>query len=388
MASNRYSHFHQQLQCWYEIHGRRDLPWRNTHDAYAVYVSEIMLQQTQVKTVLERFYFPFLARFPTLDSLALAPEEAVLSQWQGLGYYSRARNLHQAAKQCGGTLPDYLQALLALPGIGQNTAHAILAFAFHQPYAVLEANVKRVLHRIFALEQTSAADLWHKADALLNRQNPFDYNQAMMDLGAMICTPKQQDCPACPAAAICKGKREPERYPAKRAPKTVPVRTRSIIALRDEAGRIHATPRQTRFLNGMYGFIELMPDATHLTHRNQTLAVSDMTPLGRIQQTYSHFQLDGSLYLADWPARENGPDWYEMDALAALPMSKADEKTVALIVKYESNLKPSHEPAKRSVQLTDTAGSGDLPKIKPMSLQSGRFNRSIPTGSGDLPEKN
>ncbi|MBY0354265.1 MAG: hypothetical protein K2Q12_00885, partial [Rickettsiales bacterium] len=139
---------HQTIHDWYAAHGRHSLPWRLTRDPYAIYVSEIMLQQTQVATVLTRFYHPFLARFPTLQSLADASQEEVLKAWEGLGYYSRARNLHQAAKICAPTLPTTVEGLLELPGIGRNTAHAIAAFAYHQPVAVMEANVKRVLHRL------------------------------------------------------------------------------------------------------------------------------------------------------------------------------------------------------------------------------------------------
>ena len=136
---------HKAIQEWYATHGRKDLPWRNTKEPYHIYISEIMLQQTQVSTVLARYYFPFLKKFPTLSVLAKAPEVEVLKAWEGLGYYQRARNLHKAAKITAPQLPHTLEGLLALPGIGQNTAHAILAFAHHKPVPVLEANVKRVI---------------------------------------------------------------------------------------------------------------------------------------------------------------------------------------------------------------------------------------------------
>ena len=186
--------FHRKLHAWYEAHGRHDLPWRTTADPYAIYISEIMLQQTQVKTVLERFYFPFLKRFPTLQSLADAPQADVMKHWEGLGYYRRAANLHKAAKQAAPSMPDSVEGLLSLSGIGQNTAHAVAAFAYKLPVPVLEANVKRVVARIFALETPTPNQWWDAAWALLNTDNPFDYNQAMMDLGSAICTPKARAC--------------------------------------------------------------------------------------------------------------------------------------------------------------------------------------------------
>ena len=176
-----------------------------------------MLQQTQVATVLARFYEPFLNRFPTIATLAAASEQEVLQQWQGLGYYSRARNLHAAARQIvASSQPTDASGWRALPGIGQNTANAIAAFAHHQPVAILEANVKRVACRIFALQQPTPAQCWQAAEALLNPQQPFDHNQAMMDLGSQICTPRTPNCPQCPANTICQGKTAPEFFPQKK----------------------------------------------------------------------------------------------------------------------------------------------------------------------------
>src|SRR5262249_10913239 len=153
--------------------------------------------------VLERYYFPFLERFPTLAHLAKAERDNVLRAWQGLGYYNRAANLHEAAKKCAPALPKDVASLMELPGIGRNTAHAIAAFAYRQPVAVMEANVRRVLARIFAMEQLVENDLWEKAHALLDSAASFDYNQAMMDIGAMICTKRAPHCTECPAQVIC-----------------------------------------------------------------------------------------------------------------------------------------------------------------------------------------
>jgi len=181
---------HKKLHTWYQEYGRADLPWRHTEDAYHIYISEIMLQQTQVKTVLERYYFQFLERFPSLEVLAVAPLGDVLKMWEGLGYYTRARNLHACAKACAPALPQSYEELLKLPGIGKNTASTLCAFAYHQPLAVMEANVERILSRINAHETPSDERLRQDALDSLDVDNPYDYNQAMMDIGSALCTIK------------------------------------------------------------------------------------------------------------------------------------------------------------------------------------------------------
>ncbi|MDX2112332.1 MAG: A/G-specific adenine glycosylase [Alphaproteobacteria bacterium] len=311
--------FHQKLHRWYQAHGRRDLPWRRTRDPYAIYISEIMLQQTQVKTVLERFYTPFLQRFPTLKALADASEKEVLSAWQGLGYYRRARNLRAAAKASAGTLPQTIEALEALPGIGKNTAHAIAAFAFGQKAAVMEANVKRVLSRLYALKSPSERDLWHKAHELLDRAKPFDYNQAMMDLGALVCLPKDPRCDLCPASSLCLGQRAPQHYPAAKQRKAVPVRKKNILVYRNHHGEFHATARAGDFLSGLYHFAE-----------GQTKPARGAKKLGSIRQQYSHFTLDADIYLVQ-KKTASGNNWHSLGKLKQLPMSKAEEKIVTML---------------------------------------------------------
>ncbi|MBY0406475.1 MAG: A/G-specific adenine glycosylase [Rickettsiales bacterium] len=315
---------------WYEVHGRKDLPWRNTPDAYAIYVSETMLQQTQVKTVLDRFYGPFMARFPTLSALADAPQEDVLSVWQGLGYYSRARNMQKAAQACGGKLPEDVEALMALPGIGRNTAHAVAAFGFYKPYAVMEANVKRVLCRILALEAPVERELWQQAAALLDVKNPFDYNQAMMDVGAMVCTKRAPACGVCPASGICRGKDAPERYPAPKRAKAVKVRRETIWVVQDSKGRVYATPRETRFLHGLYHFAQTPADAETLRLEGRELARLRAMQLGQVKQVYSHFTLEADVVLAQAGA-VSGNGWYSREVLEDLPMSMAERKVLALL---------------------------------------------------------
>lgn len=309
--------FHARLHRWYEAHGRKALPWRNTCDPYAIYVSEIMLQQTQVKTVLERYYFPFLTQFPTLPALARAPLKDVLKAWQGLGYYHRAGNLHRVARQCNHQLPTQVDQLLALPGIGRNTAHAIAAFAFRRPVPVLEANVKRVLSRIFALSHASEKRLWEKAEALLNCNNPFDYNQAMMDLGALVCTHQRPLCHACPASLLCKGKSNPGAYPMAKAKKTVPIRRQAIVVKRNAKQQYYATPRAGTFLRGYYQFSVMKQAPTNA--RN----------IGHIRQQYSHFTLDADIFLLRTAGA--GKHWYRLSELTQLPLSMAEQKILRLL---------------------------------------------------------
>ena len=323
--------FHQQLLAWYAQHGRHHLPWRQTDDPYAIWLSEVMLQQTQVDRVLERFYFPFLERFPTISLLAQADEQAVLKYWQGLGYYSRARNLHKAAQMTAPALPKTTDALMQLPGIGRNTAHAIAAFAFHQPVAILEANVKRIVARIFALERPSDTQLWDCADQLADKDNPFEYNQAMMDLGAMICTAKSPQCLLCPASDICKGKHDPLRYPQKKLKKALPTRHMAVVLFQDGAGRYFMQPRQTRFLNSLWAFVEVEASEITVPFQHADYPLAAMQCLGEITHSYSHFHLVGKVYVQPVVTQENGNNWYKVEEIAALPLSRTEQKILTLI---------------------------------------------------------
>ncbi|MEZ4417980.1 MAG: A/G-specific adenine glycosylase [Gemmatimonadota bacterium] len=185
---------------------RRELPWRGTDDPYRVWVSEIMLQQTRVETVIP-YFERWLERFPTLSSLAAADVDDVLPIWKGLGYYSRARNLHRAAQAVrdrhGGVIPRDAVALRDLPGVGRYTAGAVASIAFGVPEPVVDGNVRRVLSRLFDLEAPDESELWAAAEALLDRRRPGDFNQALMELGATVCTPRAPSCDACPLAFRC-----------------------------------------------------------------------------------------------------------------------------------------------------------------------------------------
>lgn len=321
---------HSKLHSWYKEHGRKSLPWRNTADPYAIYISEVMLQQTQVQTVLERYYFPFLSRFPSLAALAAAEQEEVLKAWQGLGYYSRAVNLHKAAKIAAPSLPSDIPGLLALPGIGKNTAHAVAAFGYHLPVPVMEANVKRLIYRIFALKEGTEPLLWEKACALLDKANPFDYNQAVMDIGSLVCTRTRPSCNICPFNDICQGKDAPELYPAKKAKKQVPVIRKHIIAFQDANSRYHVTARTTRFLHGLYGFNEYNKEHG-IVFQESAYTLDAMEYIGAITQSYSHFTLEADIYRQVLPVKANGPAWQMLEEIGKLPLSRADSKVLKLL---------------------------------------------------------
>jgi len=234
------SEFQSALIRWYRRNGR-DLPWRRTRDPYAVLVSEFMLQQTQVATVLP-YYKGWLQRFPNLAALARASEAEVLHAWQGLGYYARARNLHSTAKRmvdrhCG-RFPKSIEQMERFPGLGKYTAHAVATFAFDQPVPVVEANTSRVLSRLFDLripiDSTAGRNaLWNYAAALVPKRNSVAYNSALIDLGALVCLPRKPKCGICPVKKFCRAK-NPELLPLKRArPQTKRLIERHAFAVKE-----------------------------------------------------------------------------------------------------------------------------------------------------------
>src|SRR5690348_15098757 len=204
--------FRRALLRWFDRH-KRDLPWRKTRDPYRVWLSEIMLQQTRVAAVVDH-YQRFLRRFPTVEKLAAARESSVLAAWSGLGYYRRARMLHAAAKEVvndrGGEFPKSAEDLRLLPGIGRYTAAAVASIAFDEPVAVVDGNVERVLRRMTGTH-LAGEDLWRAAGELLHRQRPGDFNQAMMELGATVCLPREPRCLLCPISDLCATRGELQR---------------------------------------------------------------------------------------------------------------------------------------------------------------------------------
>ena len=309
-----YKQTHKQIQKWYQDHGRKELPWRSTNDPYHIYLSEVMLQQTQVKTVLERYYFPFLKKFPTLKALADAHLDDVLKMWEGLGYYNRAKNLHKTATLVT-VLPQEIEELIKLPGIGNNTAHAVATFAYKQPVPIMEANVKRILCRVNKFITPTDKELWSIAYEMIDKQDPFDYNQAMMDIGASICSPKNPHCDLCPLHTICTGKDEPTLYPRKKK-RVVPTREENImISVYND--RLSLTQRSGKFLHGLWGF-----ESTEVP-----LCAAEY--IGEVTHAYTHFKLICKVYVY-YEIDKEQIDYFTTQEIRKLAISKVDEKIVKL----------------------------------------------------------
>lgn len=297
--------FTAPLLDWYEHHGRKDLPWKHPVDAYRIWVSEIMLQQTQVQTVIS-YFNRFMERFPTVVELASAPEDDVLALWSGLGYYSRARNLHRSAiliaEAHQGRMPDTLDLLMALPGIGYSTAAAILSQAYNLPHAILDGNVKRVLSRFFLIDgdPSKAATLkclQEKADACMSQTRCQDYTQAIMDLGALCCTLKQPKCASCPVQAGCQAYQSSLQlsYPQKKYKKPVPIQQQILVLMTDQSKRIYLEKRPpTGIWGGLWCFPAMDINQNPEAHIQDTyhLEARKAAPLLAFKHKFSHFHLD------------------------------------------------------------------------------------------------
>lgn len=333
---------------WFDRHGRTDLPWQLDPSPYRVWVSEIMLQQTQVAVVIP-YFERFIGRFPDLQSLAEAPQQDVLRYWSGLGYYARARNLHRAAQLARdthqGRLPDQLALLQALPGIGRSTAGAILSLALGQPHPILDGNVKRVLTRCFAIpgwpgQAKVQGQLWTLASELTPSIAPGDqhpgnrvaaYNQAMMDLGATLCTRRKSACHRCPLASGCLARAQgnPSLYPAPKPKRQRPSRQTTWLVIQDPEGRILLERRPPQ---GLWGGLMTLPEVQNAETidawcRHQfgvgTQRVEKLPPR---RHSFSHFDLEIHpvlIALSKTPgmvAEDDGWSWTALDATDELPL--------------------------------------------------------------------
>ena len=302
--------FRRAVLAWYDRHGRKDLPWQKKITPYRVWVSEIMLQQTQVTTVIPYFQ-RFMDRFPTVRTLADAPVDDVLHLWTGLGYYARARNLHKAARQVvqehAGVFPRDIDALTALPGIGRSTAGAIASISMDLRAPILDGNVKRVLTRFFAIpgwpgERAVELRLWDEVERLTPRTRLRDYTQVMMDLGATVCTRRQPDCPACPLQKACLAHAagNPHDYPTSKPKKTLPVRQTMMLLARDSEDRILLVQRPPSGLwGGLWCFPECEDDNVDTGLAPHGLRATGAERLPGFRHTFSHFHLDIAPVLVD-----------------------------------------------------------------------------------------
>ena len=343
--------FTAPLLKWYDGSGR-NLPWRMTDDPYRIWVSEIMLQQTQVATVLP-YYHRFLEAFPTIKALASADLETVLKLWQGLGYYARARHLHRAAQtllsRYAGKMPKSFDAVYALPGIGRSTAGAILTIAHGKRHPILDGNVRRVLCRFFAIEEdprekSVEAALWHCSEQLMPRRNPSRYLQAIMDLGATVCTPRQPDCPHCPLQKPCAARKQglTDRLPVKAVSKKVLHFDYFAGVLRvDDFVLIRRRPLQG-LLAGLWEFPGARVDphekkgavmTAYEKFFRETLAlnVRGSHLFMEIPHAFTHFKM--TLHVFSFRLKKRfqtgGPMmWVERESLAAHPFSSAHQKIV------------------------------------------------------------
>ncbi|EGQ9303338.1 A/G-specific adenine glycosylase [Vibrio vulnificus] len=297
---------------WYDAYGRKNLPWQHNKSAYSVWLSEIMLQQTQVATVIP-YYQRFLQRFPSVIDLANAEQDEVLHLWTGLGYYARARNLHKAAKmvaeQYHGEFPLELEQMNALPGIGRSTAAAVLSSVHKQPHAILDGNVKRTLSRAFAVEgwpgqKTVENQLWQLAEAHTPNTDVDKYNQAMMDMGAMVCTRSKPKCTLCPVGELCQANKQgnPLGYPGKKPKKEKPVKE-TWFAMLHYNNQVWLEQRPQ---NGIWGGLFCFPQNEHallealLEKRGiKEGDIRTQKTLIAFRHTFSHYHLDITPILLD-----------------------------------------------------------------------------------------
>jgi A/G-specific adenine glycosylase len=334
----------RRLFAWFDQYGRKDLPWQRSRDPYRIWVSEIMLQQTQVSTVIP-YYERFLKRFPDVQTLARAKLDSVLHHWTGLGYYARARNLKRAAEiiisEHSGRFPRAIEAVAALPGIGRSTAGAILAFAFDQRHPILDGNVKRVLTRLHTIDtpvmqRDTEQTLWALAERYTPKTRIADYTQAIMDLGATLCRTRKPDCPSCPLHRECAAhaRGNPENFPVRKTRKALPVRKTAMLMIRNAHGYVLLTQRPpTGVWGGLWGFPECAPETSLADHCRATLGlrIKPEAPWPVRRHGFSHFQL----HITPIPARLTGTSYQAMECAPAVwyNLDKPDARGLAAPVK-------------------------------------------------------
>jgi A/G-specific adenine glycosylase len=334
------------LIAWF-AQNARDLPWRRTHDPYAIWISEIMLQQTQVKTVIA-YFERWMAQLPTLSDFAQARPQKVLKLWEGLGYYSRVRNAQAAAKvimqQHGGRFPRDFDDILALPGIGRYTAGAISSIAFNQPAAILDGNVMRVLSRVFGIEgnprdkQTNAT-LWELAGELVavDTAHCSELNQSLMELGALVCTPRQMKCSVCPVSKFCFALREDRlaEFPM-RAPRAPATERRFMAFVARKQNRFLVRQRPGGVVNGhLWEFpnIEVgLKDENDKKDGRDEFQIAEGKPICRIRHSITRYRILLEAYRAEAVSKTPG-NWKTIPQLNRLPFTSAHRKILATLAR-------------------------------------------------------
>jgi len=345
---------HNVIQ-WQKKHGRHTLPWQQSRDAYRVWLSEIMLQQTQVAAVIP-YYQRFLASFPDVFHLANASSEQVMAHWSGLGYYTRARNLHACAKRVaqeyGGVFPHQPELLADLPGIGRSTAAAITAFAFGTRAAILDGNVKRVFTRVFGIDGVPAVkaveeDLWLRAESLMpeGAEKIQTYTQGLMDLGATLCTRTRPRCEDCPLQKRCVAlaTNRVAELPAKKPKKAIPTKQVIMLMLLSNQQNKQQVLLEKRPASGIWGGLFSLPELEFATEPDVQHAVrhfgelSSIVPLEKIMHVFSHFKLEISPYQCNLAHRFNAVSedthvWYALDQCEHAPLPAPVKKLLTKLL--------------------------------------------------------
>lgn len=346
--------FHQQLLNWFDLN-QREMPWRNTKDPYCIWVSEVMLQQTQVKTVIP-YYKNFIKNYPTVQHLAQADMNGILKSWEGLGYYSRARNLHKAAAQVvstfNGLIPRDAEQFQTLSGVGDYIKAAVQSIAFNKPISAVDGNVKRVLSRIFMMKSpvnrsSCLKEFCEKADFLLEKSNPGDYNQAMMELGATICKPKNPRCTECPVCQFCAAfhHKATADYPVREKAKKVPEYHIAVGVVKKGDKLLITQRKPDGLLGGLWEFpggkIEDGETAESACIReikeetDLTVQIEDI--LTTVKHAYTHFKIQMKVYLCSYLSGQvhlKGPvdfKWITFDEIGTFPFPKANHKFIPLL---------------------------------------------------------
>ncbi len=357
MSPSQIKSFQTQLLCWFAKE-QRSLPWRKSSNPYFILVSEVMLQQTQVKTVIP-YYQNFIDRFPTLNALAVSELDDVLKVWEGMGYYARARNLHKAAKiiclEYDSIVPKDYDAFLKLPGVGEYTAAAVQSIAFGKPVSAVDGNIKRVLSRIFQMNQpinlpSAKKGFAKSAESLLDKKNPGDYNQAMMELGALVCKPLKPNCEMCPVSPFCLALESgsTDQYPKRQKKKALP-EYQVAVGVIIKQQQILITQRK---LNGLLGGLWEFPGGK-LNQKESakqacireiieetSLKIKIEQSLTTIKQVYTHFKIVMEVFICrhvSGNVQLNGPinhRWIGFDQISEFSFPKANHKIFPKLEKY------------------------------------------------------